>query len=119
MWGKGLNVFEGGEVDGWEIAEEALGAMMADQLTFGSLFAGIGGFDLGFERAGVTCKWQVEIDEYATRVLERHWPRVRRWRDVREFIGEVEQTWLDNSHYSTRGAKRNPLQVDVICGGFP
>jgi len=33
-------------------------------MTFGSLFAGIGGFDLGFERAGMTCKWQVEIDPY-------------------------------------------------------
>jgi DNA (cytosine-5)-methyltransferase 1 len=71
------------------------------RITFGSLFAGIGGFDLGFERAGMECKWQVEIDDYATRVLEKHWPNVRRWRDVR--------TWPqpDTEH------------VDVICGGFP
>lgn len=70
-------------------------------LTFGSLFAGIGGFDLGFERAGMVCKWQVEIDDYATRVLEKHWPGVHRERDIREC----------GSH--------NLERVDVICGGFP
>lgn len=70
-------------------------------LTFGSLFAGIGGFDLGFERAGMVCKWQVEIDEYANRVLVKHWPNVRRWPDVR--------TW----------PQPDTERVDVICGGFP
>ncbi len=70
-------------------------------LTFGSLFAGIGGFDLGFERAGMTCKWQVEIDDYATKVLEKHWPHVHRERDIREC------------------GKHNLETVDVICGGFP
>jgi len=74
---------------------------MTKQLTFGSLFAGIGGFDLGFERAGMVCKWQVEIDDYANRVLEKHWPDVKRYRDVREC-----------------GAA-NLEPVDVICGGFP
>lgn len=72
-------------------------------LTFGSLFAGIGGFDLGFERAGMVCKWQVEIDDYATRVLEKHWPDVRRHRDVRTFPEGPADDW----------------RVDVICGGFP
>jgi DNA (cytosine-5)-methyltransferase 1 len=71
------------------------------QLTFGSLFAGIGGFDLGFERAGMTCKWQVEIDDYANRVLAKHWPNVHRERDIR-----------------TAG-RHNLERVDVICGGFP
>jgi DNA (cytosine-5)-methyltransferase 1 len=71
------------------------------QITFGSLFAGIGGFDLGFERAGMTCKWQVEIDDYASRVLAKHWPNVHRERDIREC-----------------GA-HNLQPVDVICGGFP
>ena len=70
-------------------------------LTFGSLFAGIGGFDLGFERAGMQCKWQVEIDDYATRVLEKHWPDVHRERDVKQC------------------GKHNLEPVDVICGGFP
>lgn len=70
-------------------------------LTFGSLFAGIGGFDLGFERAGMECRWQVEIDDYATRVLEKHWPKVRRHRDVR--------SWPEP----------DTERVDVISGGFP
>jgi len=56
-------------------------------MRFVSLFAGIGGFDLGLERAGFTCAGQVEIDKYATRVLEKHWPDVPRWRDVRTFTG--------------------------------
>ena len=54
-------------------------------ITFGSLFAGIGGIDLGFERAGLSCTWQVEIDDYATRVLEYHWPSVRRHGDICTF----------------------------------
>lgn len=70
-------------------------------LTFGSLFAGGGGFDLGFERAGMQCKWQIEINDDAIQVLEKHWPLVRRFRDVRE-CGAVN---LD--------------RVDVLCGGFP
>jgi DNA (cytosine-5)-methyltransferase 1 len=70
-------------------------------MTFGSLFAGIGGFDLGFERAGLKCEWQVEIDPYCRRVLAKHWPDVRRHDDVRTFPPEGE--W----------------GVDVICGGFP
>jgi len=70
--------------------------------TFGSLFAGIGGFDLGFERAGMECKWQVEIDEYANRVLEKHWPSVRRHGDIKTFPPDPDD-W----------------RVDCICGGFP
>ena len=70
-------------------------------LIFGSLFAEIGGLDLGLERAGMQCKWQVEIDEYATKVLEKHWPDVARFRDVRDC-----------------GA-HNLKRVDLICGGFP
>lgn len=70
-------------------------------LTYGSLFSGIGGLDLGLDRAGMTCKWQVEIDDYATKVLERHWPNVRRWRDVR--------TWPQS----------DTTPVDLICGGDP
>lgn len=54
-------------------------------LTFGSLFAGIGGFDLGFERAGMECRWQVENDPYCQNVLAKHWPDVGQWDDVCTF----------------------------------
>jgi DNA (cytosine-5)-methyltransferase 1 len=70
-------------------------------LTFGSLFAGIGGMDLGLERAGMKCVWQVEIDPYARKVLEKHWPVVRRWDDVRTF--PPEGGW----------------GCDLVAGGFP
>ena len=79
------------------------GCEVALQLTFGSLFAGIGGFDLGFERAGMRCVWQVEIDPFCQRVLAKHWPNVRRWDDVRTFPPEPTEDWT----------------CDVICGGFP
>lgn len=55
--------------------------------TFGSLFAGVGGFDLGLEAAGWSCSWQVEWDKHATAVLARHWPTVPRWGDVRDVDG--------------------------------
>jgi DNA (cytosine-5)-methyltransferase 1 len=70
-------------------------------LTFGSLFAGIGGIDLGLERAGMTCKWQVEIDPFCQKVLQKHWPNVARYEDVRT-VG-----------------KHNLEPVDLIAGGFP
>ena len=69
-------------------------------MTVGSLFAGIGGFDLGFERAGFDIKWQVEIDPFCRAVLAQHWPTVTRYEDVRTVGGDLEP-------------------VDVICGGFP
>ncbi len=71
------------------------------EVTFGSLFAGIGGIDLGLERAGMVSKWQVEIDDYGTRVLEKHWPNVHRERDI------------------CQCGKHNLERVDVIAGGFP
>jgi DNA (cytosine-5)-methyltransferase 1 len=74
------------------------------KLTVGSLFAGIGGFDLGLERTGgFKTVWQVEIDPYARRVLEKQWPNVLRWDDVRTFPPKPIKQW----------------KCDVICGGFP
>ncbi len=73
---------------------------MTRQLTFGSLFAGIGGFDLGFTRAGLKCNWQVEINDFCLRVLEKHWPGVYRYRDVKTFPPMGTYNW----------------RVDVVCG---
>lgn len=70
-----------------------------------SLFAGIGGLDLGLERAGMTVVGQVEIDPFCRSVLERHWPDVPRHDDVRTAVA----WWMDRA--------RPP--VDVVCGGFP
>jgi DNA (cytosine-5)-methyltransferase 1 len=67
----------------------------------GSLFSGIGGLDLGLERAGMTVAWQSEIDPYACRVLAKHWPNVPNLGDI---------TTIDWS---------NVEPVDVICGGYP
>jgi len=72
-------------------------------LTFGSLFAGIGGFDLGLERAGMVCKWQVEIDRYASSVLAKRWPSTPRWGDVQTFPPDDADEWA----------------VDLICAGPP
>lgn len=70
-------------------------------LTVGSLFSGIGGLDLGLERAGMKVLWQVEIDPYASRVLAKHWPDVPNLGDVRD---------IDWSRVAA---------VDLVCGGFP
>jgi DNA (cytosine-5)-methyltransferase 1 len=74
---------------------------MRSKLTVGSLFSGIGGLDLGLERAGMQVLWQCEIDPYCRRVLEKHWPGVTRYDDIREITG-------DEVGYT-----------DVLAGGFP
>jgi DNA (cytosine-5)-methyltransferase 1 len=70
-----------------------------------SLFAGIGGLDLGLERASMTVVGQVEIDPFCQRVLAKHWPEVPRHDDVRTAV----RWWLGESRPA----------VDVVCGGFP
>lgn len=53
------------------------------QLAVGSLFSGIGGIDLGFERAGFCVKWQVEINDYCRALLGKHFPYAAQYKDVR------------------------------------
>ena len=56
-------------------------------MTGGSLFSGLGAFDLAFQRAGYRILWQVEKDKSCQRVLEQHWPDVPKHDDVRTFHG--------------------------------
>ena len=68
--------------------------------TVGSLFAGIGGFDLGFEQVGFRTEWQVEIADIPRAVLADHFPHAKQFTDVRTCLPELWHT-------------------DVIIGGFP
>jgi DNA (cytosine-5)-methyltransferase 1 len=56
-------------------------------LTYGSLFAGVGGFDLGFDAAGWQCRFQVEWDKNCQEVLKKNWPDVPKYLDVRDVKG--------------------------------
>lgn len=69
-------------------------------LSIGSCFSGIGGLELGLElTGGFETKWQIENNEYASRVLAKHWPNAKRYKDIRDVV--------------------RPEPVDIICGGFP
>jgi len=70
-------------------------------MRFLSLFTGIGGLDLGLERADWQCVAQVECDPYCLEVLAKHWPDVPRFTDVRTLKAEDVEA------------------VDAIVGGFP
>ncbi len=55
--------------------------------TYGSLFSGVGGFDLGFDQAEYDCVFQVEWDKNCQQILAKHWPEVPKWLDVQEVNG--------------------------------
>ena len=90
------------------LAKQSEGGIM---LRVGELFAGIGGMGLGLSRVkkqdgnpAFDVAWQVELEPYCQRVLEKHWPDVRRWDDIKTFPpqGPIDE-W----------------SVDMVAGGFP
>jgi DNA (cytosine-5)-methyltransferase 1 len=71
-------------------------------LTVGSLFSGIGGIELGLEATGgFRTLWQVEIDPYCRRILEKHWPEIPKY-------GDITTLSCDDLE-----------RPDLLAGGFP
>lgn len=77
---------------------------MHKPLTVGSLFSGIGGFDLGFEQAGFQTVWQVEKEPFCIAVLKTKFPNAERYPDVL-------RCGKDRVH--------KLRAVDVVTAGFP
>ena len=102
----GLEVFGNYKCDGQMDLTDCTGNR---QLTHLSLFSGIGGLDLAAEWAGFKSVGQCEWADYPTKVLEKHWPKVPRWRDIRELHADefIRRTGI------------KPGELSVISGGFP
>jgi DNA (cytosine-5)-methyltransferase 1 len=56
----------------------------------GSLFSGIGGFDLGFHQAGFELSWYVENNNDAKTIMGQRWPRATGYGDIRDFLANIE-----------------------------
>jgi DNA (cytosine-5)-methyltransferase 1 len=96
-----------------------------DPLDVLDLFAGIGGFSLGLERAGMRTLAFCEIDPYCQRVLTKHWPDVPIFDDVRTLTAQSLANTLGMRQLQSQGGEQDErgrvgdCGIDVICGGFP
>jgi DNA (cytosine-5)-methyltransferase 1 len=99
-------------------------------LTIGSLFSGVGGFDLGLERTGhMQTVWFCEQDEFCQRVLAKHWPGVPCHPDVRALVANTGRGRLQPDGVGRglpvapegagRGEQRRPASIDPAGGGSP
>ncbi len=70
-------------------------------LKVASFFSGIGGFDLGFENAGMKVVFQSEINNFCRQVLKKHWVETKLTGDINTLTGN------------------DIPEADVWCGGFP
>src|SRR5215472_13770776 len=92
-----------------------------------SLFSGVGGFELGFDRAGIDTVLQVEQDPVCLSVLERHWPECERLTDVRSLCRERETAGgaapdglcAATDQRRWQAGPGLPDGVDLVYGGFP
>ncbi|WP_407483679.1 DNA cytosine methyltransferase [Elizabethkingia anophelis] len=73
--------------------------MRTHDLTHGSLFSGVGGFELGADMSGIKTLWNCEFEEHNRNILKKNFPETIQYSDVRTMY--------------------NPSYVDVISGGFP
>ena len=114
-------------------------------LTVGSLFAGVGGFDIAAEQAGMEIAWQSEYDKHSSAVLAEHWPEVTNYGDITQIcgydlshtgrvleserepnlvgsdrdIGPTSKGHHSDDHTGECEYAYHPPRVDVLTGGFP
>jgi len=78
---------------------------MKNKLKVFDLFSGSGGFSLGLEQAGMETVAFCEYEDYAQKVLKKHWQHIPIYKDVRNITKNILED--------------DGIEFDLICGGFP
>ena len=87
-------------------------------IDFVSICAGIGGFDLGLERAGWRCVGQIEIDSFCRKVLAKHWPAVVRLGDLK-LVAKYPFMLEKMTNETLRRYESTAAPIRAFCGGYP